>query len=227
VRDAYHQELDELHDGLVALSTQVSESITAAVTALKTQDITLTEPVISIDGRVPADAVRLDEKAISLLARQQPVAHDLRFVVSTLRISSSLARMNDLASHLAVLVRAAYPDTIAPEPLLADLVQMGELDVTSAGLLTDLLRSLNPENLATIQDLESKVDVLHAEILAAVRTGSWEKATLKTVNATLASRYLERFADHAVICASMVRFVATGELAGGKQARASETFATS
>ncbi|MEK9600005.1 MAG: PhoU domain-containing protein, partial [Pontimonas sp.] len=99
MRELFQQELREVQDQLVSIAELVAASITDAVEAFNKSDVTLAESVIARDNQIDDAVVELDEHAITILARQSPVAKDLRIVVSALRISSSLERMGDMAEH--------------------------------------------------------------------------------------------------------------------------------
>ena len=96
MREVFQQELREVQDRLVEISGLVADSIETATEAFNTSNVALAETVIADDDKIDALSVQLDELAIQILARQQPVARDLRIVVSALRISSSLERMGDI-----------------------------------------------------------------------------------------------------------------------------------
>jgi phosphate transport system protein len=87
----------------------VAVSIEKATRSFATSDVALAEEVIADDARIDELAVALDEQAIEILARQQPVARDLRIVVTALRVSASLERMGDIAEHIAQLARMRFP----------------------------------------------------------------------------------------------------------------------
>ena len=109
MRDLFQQELREVQDQLVSIAELVASSISDAVQAFNKSDVTLAESVIARDNQIDDAVVQLDERAITILARQSPVAKDLRIVVSALRISSSLERMGDMAEHIAQLARYRFP----------------------------------------------------------------------------------------------------------------------
>ena len=109
MRDAYHEELDALTRQLVEMTRLVGSAINRATTALLDADLNLAESVIVADDEVDALRDDLERRAIDLLARQQPVAGDLRIIVTTLRMSADLERMGDLARHVAKLPAAASP----------------------------------------------------------------------------------------------------------------------
>ncbi|MGH8894836.1 MAG: phosphate signaling complex PhoU family protein, partial [Actinomycetes bacterium] len=96
MRDAYHEELEALTGQLVEMTRLVGSAISRASTALLDADLTLAESVIVADDAVDALRDDLDRRALDLLARQQPVASDLRVIVTTLKMSADLERMGDL-----------------------------------------------------------------------------------------------------------------------------------
>src|SRR6188768_4319734 len=141
VREVFQQELREVQDRLVEISTLVAISIENATRAFNESNVSLAEEVIADDDKIDTAARELDELAINILARQQPVARDLRIVVSALRISSSLERMGDMAEHIAQLTRMRFPERAIPRGLKSTFTKMGELDVNVARKLTELLRT--------------------------------------------------------------------------------------
>jgi phosphate transport system protein len=191
----------------------VADSIDDATRAFNESDVTLAEGVIENDRRIDVLAAELDELAITILARQQPVARDLRIVVSALRISASLERMGDMAEHIAQLARYRFPEKVVPKGLRSTFREMGALDVEIARNLTELLRTQDTDIAEHIRNEDDKVDALHLAVFDKVLGETWKGETVDTVDATLASRYHERFADHAVSIAKKVQYLATGDWA--------------
>ena len=211
MRELFQQELHEVQDGLVHIAELVHLSITNAVEAFNKSDVTLAESVIAGDNKIDDAVGALDELAITIMARQAPVAKDLRIVVSALRISASLERMGDMAEHLAQLARYRFPEKVVPRSIRPTFKEMGALDIAMAQMLVDLLRTQDPEIANKIRDEDDKVDALHLSVFETVLSDSWSQETETTVDATLASRYLERFADHAVSIAKKMLYLSTGE----------------
>jgi phosphate transport system protein len=211
MRELFQQELHEVQDRLVEIAELVKTSITDAVDAFNKSDVTLAESVIVRDNKIDDAVVALDELAIAIMARQAPVAKDLRIVVSALRISASLERMGDMAEHLAQLARYRFPEKVVPKSIRPTFKEMGALDISMATMLVDLLRTEDTTLANTIRDEDDKVDALHLSVFETVLSDSWSQETETTVDATLASRYLERFADHAVSIAKKMLYLATGE----------------
>ncbi|HEX7835105.1 MAG TPA: phosphate signaling complex protein PhoU [Pseudolysinimonas sp.] len=211
MREVFQQELREVQDRLVEISDLVADSIGNATQAFNESNVALAENVIAQDDKIDALAAELDELAIQILARQQPVARDLRIVVSALRISASLERMGDMAEHIAQLARYRFPEKVVPKSLRPTFIEMGRIDVDMARKLSELLRT---EDLVIAEDIrneDDKIDALHLSVFDKVLGETWKGAAVDTVDATLASRYHERFADHAVSIAKKVQYLATGD----------------
>jgi phosphate transport system protein len=211
MRELFQQELHEVQDRLVEIAELVVNAITDAVEAFNKSDVTLAESVIVRDNKIDDAVVALDELAIAIMARQAPVAKDLRLVVSALRISASLERMGDMAEHLAQLARYRFPEKVVPKTIRPIFKEMGSLDIELAKMLVVLLKTEDVAVAEKIRDEDDKVDALHLSVFETVLSDSWSQETETTVDATLASRYLERFADHAVSIAKKMLYLATGE----------------
>jgi phosphate transport system protein len=217
VREVFQQELEEVQDRLVRISGLVAESIQKATTAFNSSDVSLAESVIADDHLIDELAMSLDELAIDILARQQPVARDLRIVVSALRISASLERMGDLAEHIAQLARTRFPEKVVPKDLRPTFKELGRLDVAIANKLHRLLETESTELAAEIRDDDDLVDDLHLSVFDKVLGETWKGQASDIVDSTLASRYHERFADHAVSIAKKVQYLQTGDWAAAPQ----------
>jgi len=213
MREVFQQELREVQERLVEISALVADSIENATRAFNESDVALAETVIEDDHKIDVLATELDELAITILARQQPVARDLRIVVSALRISASLERMGDMAEHIAQLARYRFPEKVVPKGLRSTFREMGALDVEIARKLTELLETEDTAIAEHIRNEDDKVDALHLAVFDKVLGETWKGETADTVDATLASRYHERFADHAVSIAKKVQYLATGDWA--------------
>ncbi len=213
MREVFQQSLDEVRVRLIEIAELVEEAISKATRAFGTSDVALAEEVIENDSVIDDKAIELDELAIEILARQQPVASDLRTVVSALRISASLERMGDIAEHIAQLTRMRFPDRAIPKGLKSTFTRMGEIDVDVAGKLVELLRTRDIALAEQMRNEDDKLDELHVSVFEKVLSDSWKGEASATVDATLASRYHERFGDHAVSVAKKIVYLATGDWA--------------
>lgn len=211
MREVFQQSLREVQDRLVEIAELVETAIKDATTAFGDSDVALAEQVIDSSGQIDELTDTLDELTIDILALQQPVASDLRLMVGSLRMSSSLERMGDLAQHIAQLARYRYPDSAIPKGLKKTFARMGEVDVQMAGMLVTLLRSQDEEMIRQIRDLDDDLDELHAKVFEKVLSDKLADNPTGVVDATLASRYHERFGDHIVSIAKHMQFFLSGQ----------------
>src|SRR5215207_5858517 len=124
MRNAFREELEAISADLVSMCELTASAMDRATTALMDGDLDIAESVIAKDEEVDRIQRQLEERAYDLLARQQPVATDLRTIVASLRMSADLERMGDLARHIAKLARLRYPESAVPGPLGVTILEM-------------------------------------------------------------------------------------------------------
>lgn len=212
MREVFQQELREVQHRLVQIAELVETHIDLATRAFASSDAELAEQVLDNSERIDQLASELDELTIDVLARQQPVARDLRLMVGALRMSASLERMADLAQHIAQLARYRYPESAMLGGLRKTFTKMAVIDLRMAAKLVELLREQNPQLIAEIRDLDDDLDELHAKVFEKVLSDKLNADSTGVVDATLASRYHERFGDHAVNITKQMNFFLHGEL---------------
>ena len=110
MRESYFEELEDIRGCLVEMANTVGSQMGTATTALLDADVALADLVIAGDEQIDATRESIDQRCFTLLARQQPVATDLRTIVTATRIASDLERMGDLAEHIAKVARMRFPD---------------------------------------------------------------------------------------------------------------------
>lgn len=213
MREIFQPELRDVQNRLAEVAELVVVAITKATAAFATSDVALADQVIEEDAYIDELALSLDELTIAIMAQQAPVAKDLRIVVSALRISASLERMGDMAEHIAQLARYRFPEKVIPKGLTKTFIRMGEADVEIAQKVVDLLRTQDLTIAGEIRDIDDSIDRLHLKVFEKVLGEKWKGDTMGTVDATLASRYHERFGDHAVSVAKKVIYLSTGDWA--------------
>ena len=210
MRNVYHEELDGLVQTLVEMTQLAESAITRATTALLDGDRELAETVISADTRIDSLQRDLEERAVRVLARQSPVATDLRVVVTALRMSSSLERMGDLARHVAKLARLRYPDLVVPPEMRSTILQMGQVAERIVAKAGSVIAGRDVRRAAEMELDDDEMDRLHRVVFEQLLGRNWDHPTEVAVDLTLCSRYYERFADHAVSVAKAVVFLVTG-----------------
>ena len=117
MRQHYHEELDDINNCLVEMANSVGSAMSKATTALLDADIELANLVIQGDEHIDATRESIEQRCFTLLARQAPVATDLRTITAAMRIISDLERMGDLAVHVAKLARMRFPEHAVPQEL--------------------------------------------------------------------------------------------------------------
>lgn len=210
MRSLFHEELDFISDQLVQMSRMAGEALELATRALLEADLTLAEQVITDDEQIDVVRRDLENRAIDVLARQQPVATDLRQLVTALRMSSDLERSGDLARHVAKLARMRYPLVAVPEdlrPIIAEMAVLAQEMIVRAG---EAVPAHDPSAAAELQSRDDGMDRLHREVFRLLLDPETPRTTQEAVDMTLLGRYYERFADHAVSVAIRIVFLVTG-----------------
>lgn len=211
MRDLYHEELDSIGATLIEMTGLVASALNQATDALLNADLQLAEKVISGDDAVDALRQGLDARAIDLLARQQPVAGDLRTIVTSLRMSSDLERMGDLAKHIGKVARLRYPESAVPAELHESIREMGRLGVELAIKTGQIIDGQDVEAARNLDEEDDAVDKLHRQLFAELLNEGAEYPVETAIDVTLIGRYYERYADHAVSVARRLIFLVTGE----------------
>jgi phosphate transport system protein len=211
MRDLYHEELDSIGTTLIEMTGLVAAALSQATDALLNADLQLAEKVISADEQVDALQQALDARALDLLARQQPVAGDLRTIITSLRMSADLERMGDLARHVAKVARLRYPDSAVPAELHASIIEMGRIGVELARKTGEIIDGRDVDAARGLEDEDDAVDRLHRELFSSLLQDDAPYPIETAIDVTLIGRYYERFADHAVSVARRLIFLVTGE----------------
>jgi phosphate transport system protein len=218
MRDAFHEELDAIQATLVTMGEMVSTAMSRSSEALLKADVKLAEQVISEDEKLDTIQHDLEARAINLMARQQPVAQDLRILVTSLRMSADLERMGDLCHHIAKLARMRYPEVAVPAELLATIENMGTTAVKIIEKSTHVIKTQDLQAAIELETDDDEMDKLHRALFVALLDDSWSHGIEAAIDMTLLGRYYERCADHAVSIARRVYFLVKGEYASESQA---------
>ncbi len=211
MRDTYHDELDAISASLVEMTNMVGSAMSRATTALLDADLSLAESVIANDEGVDALYRQTEERAFDLLARQQPVASDLRVLVTSLRMVADLERMGDNAVHVAKIARRRYPGSAVPPSLRSKVLKMGHAAEEIVAKAGSVIAGRDIEMAAELEKDDDVMDELHRQLFRSILDDSWDEGIEAAIDITLAGRYYERFADHAVSVARRVVYLVTGE----------------
>ena len=213
MRDAFHDELDSIGQTLIEMGNLVSTAVQLATTALLTADLKLAEQVISNDLRIDTMQHELDARTLTLLARQQPVAGDLRTLITSLRMSADLERMGDLAHHIAKVARMRYPSAAVPAELVMTVQEMGDVLTRIIQKTTHVIETHDLESAVQLEKDDDEMDKLHRKLFLILLDDAWPHGIETAIDMTLLGRYYERCADHAVSVCRRVYFLVTGEYA--------------
>ncbi len=211
MRNAFHDELDSVGTTLLQMAGLVKIAMAEATTALLASDLTIAEKVISADSVIDDIQHELDARTINLMARQQPVASDLRTLVTSLRMSADLERMGDLAHHVAKQARMRYPNSAVPAELVPTITSMGMVADKLIEKLTVVMEHRDTVRALEIETDDDEMDKLHRDLIESLLADDWAHGIETAIDMTLLGRYYERFADHAVSISRRVYFSVTGE----------------
>jgi phosphate transport system protein len=211
MRNAFHDELDSIGTTLLQMAGLVKIAMVEATTALLASDLTIAEKVIAADSVIDDIQHELDARTINLMARQQPVASDLRTLVTSLRMSADLERMGDLAHHVAKQARMRYPNSAVPAELVPIITSMGMVADKLIEKLTVVMEHRDTVRALEIETDDDEMDKLHRDLIEALLADDWTYGIETAIDMTLLGRYYERFADHAVSISRRVYFLVTGE----------------
>ena len=209
-RRHFHDELDGLQDKLLEMAGIVEELVRVSVHALERRDPKPSEWVKAEDDRVDQLEIEIDERAMELLALQQPMARDLRQVVATLKVANDLERVGDHAVNIAKAVRR-----LAEAPAFPSVPEIPEMAGIARGMLGDALAafvSRNSSNARMVCLRDEKVDNLRRSLFRILLTHMLEEPRRITpaLEFLLISQNLERIADLSTNIAEDVVFLVEG-----------------
>lgn len=211
MRDAYHEDLGALTAQLVEMTRLARSAMSRATTALLDADLPLAEGVIGGDKEINTAHHQVEEAAFDLMARQQPVAVDLRTLITTLRMSADLERMGDHAVHVAKIARMRHPESAVPAELRAMILEMGQIAERLVSKAGGVIASRSVSTALEFDADDDAMDHLHRRLFQVLLSPDWKHGVEPAVDVVLAGRYFERYADHAVRLAEDVVYLVTGE----------------
>ena len=212
MRDIFNQELRQLGSDLESMARQVATAIERASESLRNGDIIVAEQVIDADERINDLQRDIDGLCVMLLARQQPVAGDLRAVISALRMAQTLERQGDLARHVASIARGRYPEPPVPEPVMGLILRMADAAVRAGQNTSRLVATRDLELAALIEAQDAELDALHRRSFTMILDPANDLTRQQVVDAVLMGRFLERFGDHSTSVARRVSYLVLGSL---------------
>lgn len=212
MRDQYYEQMDAIVDDLVELTGTVRGAVANATKALLEADVQIAEAVIAGDKDIDETTEVIEERALLLLATQQPVATDLRQLVATLRMLADLQRMGDLSVHVAKIARRRMPDSAVPANLQPTIKSMAAVADSMIDSASRIVANRDVAKAAQLESEDDEMDLLRKDLFRSLLGDSWEHGVEPAVDIALLGRYYERIGDHAVSMARRVVYLVTGQL---------------
>jgi phosphate transport system protein len=211
VRKKFRSDLDEIAGLLVDMADAVRTAIRQATSALLHSDAEQATGVIAGDDQIDAHYRQVEERVYDVIARQAPVASDLRLVLTALHIAADLERMGDLADHVAKTGLRRHPARAVPEELTGVIRDMAKVADEMAGKISRVLSTPNVARATELERDDDAMDDLHRRLLSTVLDPGWEHGVGTAVDVALLGRFYERYADHAVNAGHHVVYLITGQ----------------
>ena len=212
MRTAYHQQLTDLTTQLGDMCGVAGLAMKRATQALLEADIVAAEAVIGDHERIVEMRAQVEKEALAVLALQQPVAGELREILSAIQIIADTERMGALAVHVAKIARRAYPKHLLPEEVRECFAYMGEVAIALADSAKQVLVTRDPHKAAQLHQQDDRMDDLQRHLFSVLIDREWKHSISGAVETALLGRFYERFADHAMEVGRRVIFMVTGEL---------------
>jgi phosphate transport system protein len=204
----FASDLRMVRASLVTMTETASKAIRAATTALLDLDLEAVRMTASLEQELEDDRLAIERRTLHLLACQQPVAGDLRMLVSAIKISAECRRMGALAHHIGTAASRSYPAPAIPDGLSEIFRRMGDVASRIADGARITLTTSDALDAARLEVDDDAMDGLLRALFRAL-VDNWSHGVEAAVNVALIGRYYERFADHAVAIAQSVIFIET------------------
>ncbi|SMD04418.1 phosphate signaling complex protein PhoU [Sporomusa malonica] len=211
MRHSYDQELEHLRQSLLDMGKAVGGAIEDAVISLARQDLELARRVMDFDDQIDQMEVDIEDKCMVLIARQQPIARDLRIIGTGLKITTDLERMGDHAYDIAKITLS-----MANQPLIKPLVDIPRMAQMSQRMLKDALEAYTALDIPLAEQVclnDDEVDHIYHQVFRELLTYMMEdpKTITQATQLIFVARYLERIADHATNIAEWTIYLVTGQ----------------
>lgn len=210
MRVIFNEEMKSVATNIERMAELVAKAMNDAGNALINADLDAAQTVIDNDADLDALESSVIDQCLTLLARQNPVATDLREVVATMRLAATFERMGDLTSHVAQIARRTWPDSAIPDEARETIVAMIDFLRELSGRLTDMLSRRDVSMAETIIASDDTLDTLHEKIFELVEGEAWHGTRKQLIDVVLLSRFIERIGDHSVAAARQVLFIVSG-----------------
>lgn len=211
MREEFQADLIEVNRLLVTMAEAVRAALRKATAALLTADLAAAETVMDRDAEVDEIYRQVEAKVADTIARQAPVASDLRMVITALHVSADLERMGDLAEHVAKTARRRHPSPAVPAELRPVVQQMAGVADRMADKIITVLARPDADLAAELEKDDDDMDDLERDLFAILLDDGWPYGAETAIDGALLGRFYERYADHAVNVGEHVIYLITGQ----------------
>ncbi len=211
VREAYHKDLHNLKTDLVKMGILVGKAVGDSVLSLKNRDVELARKVIDMDNEIDAIHYKIEDDCMRLLSLQQPMARDLRLIISVLKMNIDLERIGDLALEVAVITKITA--SVPPVKPLIDIPRMSEICQNMLSNTMNAFENKDVELAKAVAKRDDEIDMLFDQVRRELISYMIEdpKKITGAQHLTFVARYLERIGDHITNLCENVVFMVTGE----------------
>jgi phosphate transport system protein len=212
-RKQFHIDLDQLKADIVHLGALAIETIPQATAALLAGDLTAAQQLIDADDVIDVKSIAIEEESLRLMALQQPMARDLRALMTAVKLNWDIERSADLAVNICKAVRRIYGVEL-PHAVRGVLEQMSEEAFRLTRLALDSYLDLDVSIAAALDDMDDRLDSLQVDLMRTI-FDAHEQHGLElqpAVQLALVGRYYERIGDHAVNMGERIQYLVTGWL---------------
>ena len=208
---AYDEELKFLSKRIAAMGGHAERMVEQAVAALVNVDHGLAQKVIQDDLVLDEGQREIDDKAIIIIARRQPMATDLREIVGAIRISADIERVGDLGKNVAK--RVAAVDGRQPNSLFRGLEALANLALTQLKEVLDVYASRSVERIGFVRDRDDQIDAMYTSLFRELLTYMMEDPRNITpcTHLLFCAKNIERIGDHATNIAETIYYIVTGD----------------
>ncbi|KXU17426.1 PhoU family transcriptional regulator [Corynebacterium sp. HMSC071F07] len=222
MRTAYREHLDSFSHDLIIMCDIVHKSLKLASEALIDSELHAAEEAMSLREELDEVRNRCEERAVLLLALENPMAKDLRQVVSSIYIVEDLHRMGRLAQHVASAARRRHPENVVPAEYIGYFEELARLNDDMIRMLREILVTPDPDTALRMASEDDAVDDINHYLLSILTNREWKASVREAVETAQMTRYYERFADHCVSVAGRIIYLSTGLAPEAYMAKLSE-----
>ncbi|MEN2765977.1 phosphate signaling complex protein PhoU [Ornithinibacillus xuwenensis] len=211
-REQFHTEMEELNNDIIELAKRTDQALRRSIDALFNQDMDLARQVVNDDKLIDKEEASINDKTILLIAKQQPVATDLRRLIIALRVVTDIERMGDNAKNIAKSATRLGDNYLTEVP--QDLKLMRDMALV---MLETAISAFQHEDISVAHKLakmDDKVDKLYKQVVTELlsETATNPDQIQYVMQIAFSARYIERFADHITNIGESILFLVKGEI---------------